>query len=227
MSGVSLMVFFLVTVVAKGIQYLCAKGNKFIHICRNVAFLLNYVFNIFYTILMIRKKSMAELNRLSVEEYKKIKKIPVIFMLDNIRSLNNIGSVFRTADAFWVQKIILCGITAKPPHRDIHKTALGATESVEWQYEKNIENALTQLKNDGWKIFAIEQTHQNIPLQDFNPDRGGKYVFIFGNEVKGVSEKALSIVDGSIEIPQYGTKHSLNISVSVGIIAWHINRIFC
>jgi 23S rRNA (guanosine2251-2'-O)-methyltransferase len=175
--------------------------------------------------LMIRKKSMAELNRLSIEAYRNIPKLPVIFVLDNIRSLNNIGSVFRTADAFLIQEIMLCGITAKPPHRDIHKTALGATESVDWHYEKDIKIALLALKHDQWKIFAIEQTHNSLPFHEFKPEIGGKYVFVFGNEVKGVSDEVLSLIDGSIEIPQHGTKHSLNISVCAGIVAWHLNRI--
>ncbi len=170
--------------------------------------------------LKMRKLSMDELNRLSVNDFKQVDKLPVIIVLDNIRSLHNIGSVFRTADAFRVEAIYLCGITAKPPHREIHKTALGATESVDWQYFESTVDAVEQLQSKQYKIFAIEQTDQSIHLQDF--DFTAKSAFIFGNEVTGVDENLLPLCDASIEIPQAGTKHSLNISVCTGVVIWTI-----
>ena len=168
----------------------------------------------------MRKLKNEELERLSVEDFKKTPKKPVIVVLDNIRSLNNIGSVFRTADAFLTEKIYLCGITAQPPHRDIQKTALGATESVEWQHEKDIVNALQELKQQGYIICAIEQCEESIPLNRFFPEKDKKYALIFGNEVGGVSDQAIELSDMAIEIPQKGTKHSLNIAVSAGVVLW-------
>lgn len=169
----------------------------------------------------MRKLKLEELNRIDVVEYKRSEKSPIIVILDNIRSLNNIGSVFRTSDAFRIEKIYLCGITAKPPHREIHKTALGATESVEWQYFSNTEEAIGKLKNENVEIFAIEQMDKCISLVDFIPP-AKKMAFIFGNEVKGVSDDIIPLVDECIEIPQYGTKHSLNISVCAGIVLWDV-----
>jgi 23S rRNA (guanosine2251-2'-O)-methyltransferase len=145
-------------------------------------------------------------------------------VLDNIRSLNNIGSVFRTSDAFLIEKIILCGITATPPHKDIHKTALGATDSIDWEYNKNTTESISKLKNEGYIIVSIEQTEQAIMLQDFMLEENKKYAVIFGNEVKGVQQEVVDISDHSIEIPQYGTKHSLNISVSAGVVLWEFFR---
>jgi tRNA G18 (ribose-2'-O)-methylase SpoU len=170
----------------------------------------------------MRKLKMEELGRLSVEEFKKSPKIPVIIVLDDIRSLNNIGSVFRTADAFRVNSIHLCGITARPPHREINKTALGATESVKWQYFDNIQKSITWLKDNGFTVYAVEQVDdsKNLIDYDFNDDK--RIAVIFGNEVNGVSQEIMDKVDGCLEIPQYGTKHSLNIAVSVGIIAWQL-----
>lgn len=168
----------------------------------------------------MRKLSMEELNRLSVEDFKQVDKTPVIIVLDNIRSLHNIGSVFRTADAFRVEAVYLCGITAKPPHREIHKTALGATESVDWHYFNNTIEAIETLKKNQYKIFAIEQTDQSVLLQNFTFSKNS--AFIFGNEVDGVDDQILPLCDGSIEIPQVGTKHSLNISVCTGIIIWNM-----
>lgn len=168
----------------------------------------------------MKKRILEELERCSVEEFKRKKKIPYIFLLENIRSLVNVGSAFRTADAFLVEKIMLTGFTGRPPHREIQKTALGATESVDWEYYEKSTSILSQLKQEGYIIIAIEQTDQSISLLEFQPKKEEKYCFIFGNEVAGVSEEALQYVDSSIEIPQYGTKHSLNISVAVGIIAW-------
>ncbi len=172
----------------------------------------------------MRKLKNSELNRLSIEEFKKSGKTPLVVVLDNIRSLNNIGSVFRTSDAFLTEKIILCGITAKPPHKDIHKTALGATESVNWEYAESTIDAVNKLKNEGFIIVSIEQTEKAIMLQDFKIEKDKKYAVIFGNEVKGVQQEVVNLSDYSIEIPQYGTKHSFNISVSAGIVLWEFFR---
>ncbi len=169
----------------------------------------------------MRKLLNNELNRLDIEQFKASDKLPVILVLDNIRSLNNIGSIFRTADAFRIKAIYLCGITSCPPHRDIQKTALGATESIDWQYFENITDAIKTLKKNNYTIISIEQVDTSIQLEQYNPVHSTNYALIFGNEVKGVSEKAIQLSDYCIEIPQYGTKHSLNISVSVGIILWH------
>jgi tRNA G18 (ribose-2'-O)-methylase SpoU len=168
----------------------------------------------------MRKLLNSELNRKSVNEFKKAEKIPVVIVLDNIRSLNNIGSVFRTADAFLVNAILLCGITATPPHRDIQKTALGATDSVNWKYYKKSMEAINELKAKGFTILAIEQTEDSISLKDFQPKAEEKYAFVFGHEVRGVDQKIVDLSHFAIEIPQYGTKHSFNISVSAGIILW-------
>lgn len=172
----------------------------------------------------MRKLKNSELNRLSVNEFKKAPKSPFSIVLDNVRSLNNIGSVFRTADAFRVEQICLCGITAKPPHKDIHKTALGATESVDWKYMKETALALDELKKESHTIIAIEQTDQSIPLHDFFIEPGKRYAFVFGHEIRGVGQDIVNRSDLSIDIPQFGTKHSLNISVSVGIVLWHVFR---
>jgi 23S rRNA (guanosine2251-2'-O)-methyltransferase len=168
---------------------------------------------------------MDELGRKSVEEFKQASKTPVIAVLDNIRSMHNVGSVFRTADAFLIEAIFLCGYTPQPPHRDINKTALGATESVDWIYFANAQEAVLELKNKGYKIFAVEQTEGSISLEKFS-DRGDsdKMAVVFGNEVEGVQDNVLKLVDGSIEIPQLGMKHSLNISVAAGIVLWEIVR---
>ncbi|MGC6432090.1 MAG: RNA methyltransferase [Jejuia sp.] len=168
----------------------------------------------------MRKLKNSELDRLSVSEFKKIKKTPIIVILDNIRSLNNIGSVFRTCDAFLIEKIYLCGITARPPHKDIHKTALGSTETVDWEYAENTLELLHKLKSNGIKVCAIEQAENATMLKDFKVENNTKYALIFGNEVKGVSQDVVSASDAVIEIPQFGTKHSLNISVSCGVVVW-------
>lgn len=169
----------------------------------------------------MRKLKNEELDRLTVEQFKKSDKAEIVVVLDNIRSLNNIGSVFRTSDAFRVKQIHLCGITAKPPHREIQKTALGATESVEWKYFENALDSVLLLKKDGYLIVAVEQIDKSINLEKFNPLKTHKYAFVFGNEIKGVSENVLKHTDICIEIPQFGTKHSFNISVSAGIVLWH------
>ncbi|MEM9000257.1 MAG: RNA methyltransferase [Bacteroidota bacterium] len=168
----------------------------------------------------MRKLKNAELPRLDVAGFKKTKKTPLILILDNVRSLNNIGAVFRTADAFLIQKIYLCGITAIPPHKDINKTALGATESVDWEYHDNTLELIKQLKTQSIQTIAIEQAEKAILLNDFRVAQGQRYAFIFGNEVKGVSQEVVSESDRVVEIPQFGTKHSLNIAVSVGITIW-------
>lgn len=167
-----------------------------------------------------RKLGMLELNRRSVDEMKAAKKIPLVVVLDNIRSLHNVGSVFRTADAFNIESIILCGITAQPPHREIQKTALGATESVTWKYAESAHEAATILKDQGYMLIGIEQTTNSIAPADLNSEEG-KFAVVFGNEVNGVDQSVLNICDHSMEIPQDGTKHSLNISVAAGIIMWH------
>src|SRR5690606_11432935 len=170
----------------------------------------------------MRKLKNSELNRLEVEEFKKAVKTPFFIVLDDIRSLNNIGSVFRTADAFLIEKIYLCGITATPPNKDIHKTALGATESVDWEYVKDITILVEDLKSKGVKIISVEQAENATMLHDFVAEAGEKYAIIFGNEVKGVSQEIVDASDYVIEIPQFGTKHSLNISVSAGIVIWDL-----
>ena len=172
----------------------------------------------------MRKLKNSELDRLSIEDFKQVEKTPIIVVLDNIRSLNNIGSVFRTSDAFLVEKIYLCGITATPPHKDINKTALGSTGTVDWEYVKNTMDLVTKLKAENVKICAIEQAENATMLNDFLPNKQTKYALVFGNEVKGVSQDVVSASDEVIEIPQYGTKHSLNISVSAGVVIWDV---FC
>jgi 23S rRNA (guanosine2251-2'-O)-methyltransferase len=170
----------------------------------------------------MRKLANSELDRLSVAAFKEAEKAPLAIILDDVRSLNNIGSVFRTADAFRASIIYLCGITATPPHRDIHKTALGATEAVAWKYLEKAEEAVMELQQLGFRVYAIEQADESVLLQDFLPAPGEKVALVFGNEVRGVSERVVEIADGCIEIPQYGTKHSLNISVSAGVVVWDI-----
>lgn len=172
----------------------------------------------------MRKLKNSELNRLDTETFKKTTKTPLIVILDNIRSLNNIGSVFRTSDAFLIQKIYLCGITATPPHKDIHKTALGATESVDWEYVEDTLQLIEKLKAENIITLAIEQAENATMLHTFTPDKNNTYAVVFGNEVKGVTQKVVSACDGVIEIPQFGTKHSLNISVSAGVVLWDL---FC
>ena len=168
----------------------------------------------------MRKLSMDELGRKSVNEFKLAEKNPLVVVLDNIRSMHNIGSVFRTADAFLVEAICLCGYTAQPPHRDIQKTALGATETVDWLYFPTTTEAVSELKSRGYIIYGIEQTEGSISLEKFAAPAGKKLAVVFGNEVEGVSDEVLKMCDGSIEIPQLGTKHSLNISVAAGIVIW-------
>lgn len=171
----------------------------------------------------MRKLKLEELGRISTTEFKAAEKIDIIVLLDNIRSGLNVGSIFRTSDAFRIKKIILSGITAQPPHREVLKTAIGATDSVDWEYINNPIDAIQKLKQENWQVFAIEQTDNSISLEDFIPKKNEKYLLIFGNEVGGVSDELLSLVDAAIEIPQYGTKHSLNVAVCYGITIWDIN----
>jgi tRNA G18 (ribose-2'-O)-methylase SpoU len=168
----------------------------------------------------MKKLKLEELGRISVPEFKDAPKLPVTIVLDNIRSLHNVGSTFRTSDAFRLERIYLTGITGTPPHREIEKSALGATNSVEWKYFENPKDAIQQLKADGYFIIIIEQTSESTSLFKFEPEAGKKYCLVFGNEVNGVSEESIALGDFALEIPQAGTKHSLNISVCVGIIAW-------
>ncbi|WP_298484279.1 RNA methyltransferase [uncultured Maribacter sp.] len=170
----------------------------------------------------MRKLKNEELDRLDIEGFKNANKTPVVVVLDNIRSLNNIGSVFRTSDAFLIEKIYLCGITATPPNKDINKTALGATESVAWEYKESTLDVIQNLNAEGYTSLAIEQAENATMLQDFKVKPNEKYVLIFGNEVKGVSQEVVNICTGVLEIPQFGTKHSLNISVSAGIVIWDV-----
>jgi tRNA G18 (ribose-2'-O)-methylase SpoU len=168
----------------------------------------------------MRKLSMAELGRKTTDEFHESRKFPLVLVLDNIRSMMNIGSVFRTADAFLLESILLCGITATPPHREIQKTALGATESVNWRYFEKTTDAIQYLIESGYKVMALEQVEKSIPLKDFVPKQGQPYAMVLGNEVKGVGEEVLQLCHGCIEIPQFGTKHSLNVAVAAGIVVW-------
>ncbi|MDP3434886.1 MAG: RNA methyltransferase [Bacteroidota bacterium] len=170
----------------------------------------------------MRKLKNNELDRLSVDEYKEIAKTPITVVLDNIRSCNNIGSVFRTSDALLIENIMLCGITATPPNKDIHKTALDAEKSVPWEYFEETEVAVKKLKESGYRVFAVEQVVNSISLPDFKPEKDQKLALVFGNEVKGVQQSVIDLCHGAIEIPQYGTKHSFNISVSAGIVLWDL-----
>ena len=169
-----------------------------------------------------RKLKLQELGRISVSEFKEAEKTPIIIVLDNIRSLNNIGSVFRTADSFRIEKIYLCGITAQPPHRDIHKTALGSTETVEWEHVEDTKALIQRLKSNGVEPFAIEQAEDSLDLMHFEPNKNSKIAIVMGNEVDGVQQEVIEICDGVIEIPQIGTKHSLNISVCTGVVIWDL-----
>lgn len=168
----------------------------------------------------MRKLQMEELNRLSVEEFQEVEKKNFCLILDDVRSMNNVGSAFRTADAFLVEKIYLCGITGTPPHREIEKTALGSTESVAWEHRADIVELINELKQSGYTVLAVEQVENSMKLTDFQPVATKKYAFVFGNEVFGVNDTAIAAADHCLEIPQFGTKHSLNIAVTVGIICW-------
>ena len=168
----------------------------------------------------MRKLKLEELHRVSINEFKTQEKLPVIVVLDNVRSLHNVGSAFRTSDGFAIEAIYLCGITAQPPHREIEKTALGATQSIHWEYFENVSDAVKKLKDHQFKIVAIEQAENSISLLDFEPLKNEKYAFFFGNEVNGVSDEVMQSMDYCLEIPQFGTKHSFNIVISTGIVLW-------
>lgn len=170
----------------------------------------------------MRKLTNDELDRKSVMDFRASEKSPFIIVLDNVRSLNNVGSIFRTADAFLVEALWLCGITATPPHREIHKTALGATESVEWKYYADTVDAIRELRERGYIIVSVEQAEGSVPLDCFKTEPGKKYALIFGHEIRGVTEAVVDVSDGCIEIPQYGTKHSFNVAVSAGIVLWEL-----
>jgi len=170
----------------------------------------------------MRKLKNSELERKSIDEFKQSKKTPIVIVLDNVRSLNNIGSVFRTSDALLIEAVYLCGITATPPHRELHKTALGAEDSVNWEYFKNTEDAVAKLKENGFEVYSVEQAENSVSLENFEAKSSEKYALIFGNEVKGVQQKIVDSSDGCIEIPQFGTKHSFNISVSCVIVLWDL-----
>lgn len=172
----------------------------------------------------MRKLKVTEMGRLSLAEYKASEKQPIVVVLDHVRSLYNVGSVFRSSDAFCIEGVVLCGITARPPHPEIHKTALGAEESVEWKYFEQTEDALTWLKQQGYTVLAIEQCEGSTMLQNFQREPGKKYAVVLGNEVKGVQQQVVDLCEGCLEIPQYGTKHSLNVSVAAGIILWHLSK---
>ncbi len=173
---------------------------------------------------MTRKLKLEELGRIDVDTFKETPKIPLVVVLDNVRSMHNVGAVFRTADAFLIEKIILCGITPQPPHREIHKAALGATESVDWAYEKDIVTAINDLKSENFEIIGIEQTTDSTLITNFNINATQKYALILGNEVDGISDDALEHIDTFLEIPQLGTKHSLNVSVCGGIVMWEFAK---
>ena len=171
----------------------------------------------------MRKLKVTEMGRMSVAEYRASDKQPIVVVLDHVRSLYNVGSVFRSSDAFRIEGVVLCGITARPPHPEIHKTALGAEESVSWKYFERTEDAVAWLKEQGYIVLAIEQCEGSTMLQDFERKPGRKYAVVLGNEVKGVQQQVVDMCDGCLEIPQYGTKHSLNVSVTAGIVLWHLS----
>ncbi len=172
----------------------------------------------------MRKLKVTELGRMSLAEFKEADKQPLVVVLDHVRSLYNVGSVFRSSDAFRISGVCLCGITARPPHPEIHKTALGAEESVDWRYFERTEDAVSWLKEAGYTVLAVEQCEGSTMLQDFHRQPGRKYAVVFGNEVKGVQQQVVDSCDGCLEIPQYGTKHSLNVSVTAGIVLWHLSE---
>ena len=171
---------------------------------------------------MREKLSMEQLGRMSVDEFKSSEKSPLIIIADNVRSMHNVGSIFRTSDAFLVEKIYLCGITPTPPHREIQKTALGATESVDWQYAENTLDVINQLKKEGWTILALEQTTNSVMLDELKVEKGEKIAIVLGNEVEGVNQEVINLCHKAVEIPQFGTKHSFNVSVSCGIMLWQV-----
>ena len=187
---------------------------------------INQIYFVFHSLIRIfaakmKKLRTIEMNRLSVDEFKQAEKLPLVVVLDDVRSMHNVGSVFRTGDAFRIEAVYLCGITSTPPMAEIHKTALGAEDSVSWKYFPTALEALQELKTNGYEIYSVEQAHGSTMLQDFQPNADQKYAIILGNEVKGVHQEVIDASDGCLEIPQFGTKHSMNVSVTAGIIIWH------
>lgn len=172
----------------------------------------------------MRKLKLEELNRIDIPTYKEVEKTPLVFVLDNLRSGHNVGAAFRSSDAFCTKELLLCGITAQPPHRDIQKSALGATASVDWRYFEETTDAVISLKEEGYKVFAVEQVSNPILLHEFEVEIDSKYALVMGNEVEGVQSKVIELCDGVIEIPQFGTKHSFNVSVTMGIVGWELIR---
>jgi 23S rRNA (guanosine2251-2'-O)-methyltransferase len=201
------------------LQVICNTQKKLLH---NPQYLYSYIRPSADGSVTMRKLKNEELNRISKDEFKSVSKTPVTLILDNVRSMNNVGSIFRTADAFLLEGIYLCGITSQPPHREIEKTALGATSTVAWKYFKNISEAILELKKQDYIIVSVEQTDSSISLSKFFPLKEKKYAFIFGHEMNGISEEAIQMSDLALEVPQYGTKHSLNIAVCAGIVIWDI-----
>ena len=173
----------------------------------------------------MKKLKLEELNRLSVEEFQEAEKAPLVLVLDNVRSMNNVGSAFRTADAFALEKLYLCGITATPPHREIQKTSLGAEQAVAWEHAESTAKLCKKLQEEGYTVLAVEQAEGSTMLHQFIPAKGSKYALVFGNEVFGVDDAVMQLADGCLEIPQFGTKHSLNISVSIGVVVWQLKSI--
>ena len=173
----------------------------------------------------MKKLKTIEMQRLSIEEFREAEKLPLIVVLDDVRSMHNVGNVFRTGDAFRIEAVYLCGITSTPPSTEIHKTALGAEDSVSWKYFKDVSEALEELKKEGYEVYSIEQAHGSTMLQNFKPENNQKYAVVLGNEVKGVHQEVIDASDGCLEIPQFGTKHSMNVSVTAGIIIWHFARL--
>ncbi len=190
--------------------------------------LCNVFWDSFATMLheMMKKLKTIEIERLDTDAFRAVRKVPITVVLDSVRSMNNVGAVFRTADAFRIDQVMLCGITACPPHPDIHKTALGAEESMTWCYRASAEEAVTELKSAGVRVYALEQATDSISLETFQVDTSLQYALVLGNEVKGVRQSVIDLCDGCIEIPQYGTKHSLNVSVAAGITMWHLSHPF-
>ena len=172
----------------------------------------------------MRKLKITEMNRLTVDEFKQAAKMPLVVVLDDVRSLHNVGAVFRTSDAFRVERVCLCGITAVPPQPEIHKTALGAEDSVDWTYYKDAADAVRELQGEGYTVYAVEQAEGSTMLQHLRPEPDGRYAVVLGNEVKGVRQDVVDLCDGCLEIPQYGTKHSLNVSVTAGIVIWEMAK---
>ena len=172
----------------------------------------------------MRKLKITEMNRLTVDEFKQAAKLTLVVVLDDVRSLHNVGAVFRTSDAFRVERVCLCGITAVPPQPEIHKTALGAEDSVDWTYYKDAADAVRELQGEGYTVYAVEQAEGSTMLQHFRPEPDGRYAVVLGNEVKGVRQDVVDLCDGCLEIPQYGTKHSLNVSVTAGIVIWEMAK---